>query len=214
VKRIAESTVRRLSMYLRYLEDLDTRGQQTASSDELAHLCGTTPAQVRKDLSFFGSFGKRGLGYPVHELTAHLREILGLEREWKVIIVGAGKIGAALANYRGFRQRGFTIVGVYDNDPNKVGQPWGEAIVRPMDELARDVAREDASIAVLAIPSEDAQAVVDLVVNAGVRAILNFAPAQITVPPHVSLKSVNMAMELEGLSFALTNGTDLSQGAA
>ncbi|MBA3918058.1 MAG: redox-sensing transcriptional repressor Rex [Gemmatimonas sp.] len=214
MKRIAESTVRRLSMYLRYLEDLDTRGQQTASSDELAHLCGTTPAQVRKDLSFFGSFGKRGLGYPVHELTAHLREILGLEREWKVIIVGAGKIGAALANYRGFRQRGFTIVGVYDNDPNKVGQPWGEAIVRPMDELARDVAREDASIAVLAIPSEDAQAVVDLVVNAGVRAILNFAPAQITVPPHVSLKSVNMAMELEGLSFALTNGTDLSQGAA
>lgn len=214
MKRIAESTVRRLSMYLRYLEDLDTRGQQTASSDELAHLSGTTPAQVRKDLSFFGSFGKRGLGYPVHELTAHLREILGLEREWKVIIVGAGKIGAALANYRGFRQRGFTIVGVYDNDPNKVGQPWGEAIVRPMDELARDVAREDASIAVLAIPSENAQAVVDLVVTAGVRAILNFAPAQITVPPHVSLKSVNMAMELEGLSFALTNGTDLSQGAA
>jgi len=214
VKRIAESTVRRLSMYLRYLEDLDTRGQQTASSDELAHLCGTTPAQVRKDLSFFGSFGKRGLGYPVHELTAHLREILGLEREWKVIIVGAGKIGAALANYRGFRQRGFTIVGVYDNDPNKVGQPWGEAIVRSMDELPRDVAREEASIAVLAIPSENAQAVVDLVVNAGVRAILNFAPAQITVPPHVSLKSVNMAMELEGLSFALTNGHDISQGAA
>jgi redox-sensing transcriptional repressor len=214
VKRIAESTVRRLSMYLRYLEDLDTRGQQTASSDELAHLCGTTPAQVRKDLSFFGSFGKRGLGYPVHELTAHLREILGLEREWKVIIVGAGKIGAALANYRGFRQRGFTIVGVYDNDPSKVGQPWGEAIVRSMDELPRDVAREEASIAVLAIPSENAQAVVDLVVNAGVRAILNFAPAQITVPPHVSLKSVNMAMELEGLSFALTNGHDISQGAA
>lgn len=214
MKRIAESTVRRLSMYLRYLEDLDTRGQQTASSDELAHLCGTTPAQVRKDLSFFGSFGKRGLGYPVHELTAHLREILGLEREWKVIIVGAGKIGAALANYRGFRQRGFTIVGVYDNDPKKVGQPWGEAIVRSMDELPRDVAREEASIAVLAIPSENAQAVVDLVVNAGVRAILNFAPAQITVPPQVSLKSVNMAMELEGLSFALTNGHDLSQGAA
>lgn len=201
-------------MYLRYLEDLDTRGQQTASSDELAHLCGTTPAQVRKDLSFFGSFGKRGLGYPVHELTAHLREILGLEREWKVIIVGAGKIGAALANYRGFRQRGFTIVGVYDNDPKKVGQPWGEAIVRSMDELPSDVAREEASIAVLAIPSENAQAVVDLVVNAGVRAILNFAPAQITVPPQVSLKSVNMAMELEGLSFALTNGHDLSQGAA
>ena len=200
-------------MYLRYLEDLDTQGQQTASSDELAHLCGTTPAQVRKDLSFFGSFGKRGLGYPVHALTAHLREILGLEREWKVVIVGAGKIGAALANYRGFRQRGFRIVGVYDNDPSKIGKPWGEAIIRDMAELALDIQREEAPIAVLAIPSDDAQAVVDRLVGAGIRAILNFAPAQITVPPHVSLKSVNMAMELEGLSFALTNAM-ASQGEA
>ncbi|WP_396218832.1 redox-sensing transcriptional repressor Rex [Gemmatimonas sp.] len=205
MKRIADSTVRRLSMYLRYLEDLDTQGQETASSDELAHLCGTTPAQVRKDLSFFGSFGKRGLGYPVHELTAHLREILGLEREWKVVIIGAGKIGAALANYRGFRQRGFRIAGVYDNDPKKIGQPWGEAIVHDMADLVQDIRREEAPIAVLAIPSEDAQDVVDRLVGAGIRAILNFAPAQITVPPHVSLKSVNMAMELEGLSFALTN---------
>ncbi len=192
-------------MYLRYLEDLDTQGQKTASSDELAHLCGTTPAQVRKDLSFFGSFGKRGLGYPVHELTAHLREILGLEREWKVVIVGAGKIGAALANYRGFRQRGFRVVGVYDNDPAKIGKPWGEAIVHDMADLAGDIRREEAPIAVLAIPSDDAQDVVDRLVGAGIRAILNFAPAQITVPAHVSLKSVNMAMELEGLSFALTN---------
>lgn len=200
-------------MYLRYLEDLDTQGQQTASSDELAHLCGTTPAQVRKDLSFFGSFGKRGLGYPVHKLTAHLREILGLEREWKVVIVGAGKIGAALANYRGFRERGFRVVGVYDNDPSKIGQPWGEAIVHDMADLAKDIQREEAPIAVLAIPSDDAQDVVNRLVDAGIRAILNFAPAQITVPPHVSLKSVNMAMELEGLSFALTNSA-ASQGAA
>ncbi len=192
-------------MYLRYLENLDTMGQQTASSDELAQLCGTTPAQVRKDLSFFGSFGKRGLGYPVHELTAHLREILGLEREWKVVIVGAGKIGAALANYRGFRQRGFRVVGVYDNDPEKIGQPWGEVTVQDIAELPDDVAREETPIAVLAIPSDHAQPVVDRIVAAGIRAILNFAPAQITVPPHVSLKSVNMAMELEGLSFALTN---------
>ncbi|BAH38923.1 MAG TPA: redox-sensing transcriptional repressor Rex [Gemmatimonas aurantiaca] len=214
MKRIADSTVRRLSMYLRYLEDLDTRGQQTASSDELAHLCGTTPAQVRKDLSFFGSFGKRGLGYPVHELTAHLREILGLQREWKVIIVGAGKIGAALANYRGFRQRGFTVVGVYDHDPAKVGKAWGDATIRSMDTLAQDIQREEAPIAVLAIPAENAQAVVDQIVAAGIRAILNFAPTQISVPPHVSLKSVNMAMELEGLSFALTNAGLLDQGAA
>lgn len=200
-------------MYLRYLEDLDTRGQQTASSDELAQLCGTTPAQVRKDLSFFGSFGKRGLGYPVHELTDQLRGILGLEHEWRVIIVGAGKIGAALANYRGFLQRGFRVVGVYDNSRDKIGQLWGESIVRDMADLERDVRRDDASIAILAIPSEGAQDVVDRVVKAGIRAILNFAPAQIVVPPHVSLKSVNMAMELEGLSFALTNALT-SKGAA
>ena len=205
MKRIAESTVRRLSMYLRYLEDLDTRGQQTASSDELAQLCGTTPAQVRKDLSFFGSFGKRGLGYPVHELTDQLRSILGLEHEWRVVIVGAGKIGAALANYRGFLQRGFRVIGVYDNSAEKIGQPWGESIVRSMADLERDIREDDALIAVLAMPAEGAQEVVDRIVGAGIRAILNFAPAQITVPPHVSVKSVNMAMELEGLSFALTN---------
>ncbi len=141
VKRIADSTVRRLSMYLRYLEDLDARQQQTASSDELAQLCHTTPAQVRKDLSFFGSFGKRGLGYPVHELSAKLREILGLKREWKVVIIGAGKIGAALANYRGFRQRGFRIAGVYDNSPDNQGRKgsfvsidgaWAEACDTPL----------------------------------------------------------------------------------
>lgn len=192
-------------MYLRYFEDLDTNGQQTASSDELAQLCGTTPAQVRKDLSFFGSFGKRGLGYPVHELTGRLREILGLEREWQVVIIGAGKIGAALANYRGFRQRGFRVFGVYDNSTEKIGQPWGDSVVRDIADFERDIAGVESLIAVLAIPSDDAQDVVDRIVASGIRAILNFAPAQISVPPHVSLKSVNMAIELEGLSFALTN---------
>ncbi len=206
VKRIAESTVRRLSIYLRYLEDLDTRGQQTASSDELAHLCGTTPAQVRKDLSFFGSFGKRGLGYPVHELLDHLREILGLGREWKVFILGAGKIGAALANYRGFQQHGFEVAGVYDKNPEKIGQPWGGAAVLDIARFTQDVRGHEAVIAVLAIPPDEAQAVAELAVQAGVRAILNFAPVQITVPSHVSVKSVNMALELEGLAFAVTNG--------
>ena len=212
MKRIADSTVRRLSMYLRYLEDLDASGQSTASSDELARLCGTTPAQVRKDLSFFGSFGKRGLGYPVHGLTAQLREILGLGREWKVVIVGAGKIGAALANYRGFFQRGFRVVGVYDNSPEKVGQLWGTAVIRHVAAMPADIQHEQALIAVLATPGEDAQELVDALVGAGIRAILNFAPAKITVPSHVALKSVNMAMELEGLSFALTHAAALSDG--
>jgi redox-sensing transcriptional repressor len=204
-KRIADSTVRRLSMYLRYLEELDDQGHTTASSDALAQLCGTTPAQVRKDLSFFGSFGKRGLGYPVHELTARLRDILGLGQAWQVVIVGAGKIGSALAEYRGFRQRGFQVVGVYDNNPDKVGRPWGDSTIRHIDVLADDVRARRVDIAVLAIPGEDAQAVVDRIVAAGIRAILNFAPAQIHVPPAVAVKHVNMAMELEGLSFALTN---------
>lgn len=200
-------------MYLRYLEELDGRGQHTASSDELATLFGTTPAQVRKDLSSFGSFGKRGLGYPVHELSAQLRAILGLGREWRVVIIGAGKIGAALANYHGFTDRGFRVVGVYDNNPAKIGQKWGEELVRDMVDLERDVKRDDALIAVLAIPADDAQAVVDRIIKAGIRAILNFAPAQLQVPSHISVKTVNMAMELEGLSFALTNmGAD--KGAA
>jgi redox-sensing transcriptional repressor len=207
-KRIADSTVRRLSMYLRYLEELDGSGQHTASSDALATLCGTTPAQVRKDLSFFGSFGKRGLGYPVHELTVRLRDILGLGHAWQVVIVGAGKIGSALAEYRGFRQRGFKVVGVYDKNPDKVGRPWGDATVRDIADLAHDIAAQRVDIAVLAIPADDAQEIVDRVVEAGVRAILNFAPTQVHVPAHVAVKTVNMAMELEGLSFALTNRAD------
>jgi redox-sensing transcriptional repressor len=205
VKRIAESTVRRLSLYLRYLEELETRGQVTTSSDDLAHLSGTTPAQVRKDLSFFGSFGKRGLGYSVPELSAHLRDILGLGREWRVFIVGAGKIGAALANYHGFRQRGFSVVGVYDNDALKIGREWDGSVVRDIGNLERDARRERPDIAVLTIPADHAQEVVDHVVRAGIRAILNFAPTQLHVPPEVTLRTVNMAMELEGLSFALTN---------
>ncbi len=204
-KRIAESTVRRLSMYLRYLEGLDAMGQRTASSDELAQLCGTTPAQVRKDLSFFGSFGKRGLGYPVHELTEHLQEILGLRQAWQVVIVGAGKIGSALAEYRGFKQRGFQVVGVYDKNPDKIGRPWGDAVVRDMSTLPDDVTEHHVDIAVLAIPADDAQDVVDQMVAAGIRAILSFAPTSLHVPAHVAVKTVNMAMELEGLSYALTN---------
>ena len=200
-------------MYLRYLEALDTSGQNTASSDALAQLCHTTSAQVRKDLSFFGSFGKRGLGYPVHELIARLRDILGLEREWKIVIVGAGKIGAALANYDGFRHRGFRVLGVYDNNAAKIGHSWGEAVVRDIARLESDVRAEDSVIAVLAIPATDAQDVVDRIVASGIRAILNFAPTHVIVPAHVSLKSVNMAMELEGLSFALTNSlSDRGEG--
>lgn len=205
MKRIAESTVRRLSLYLRFLEEAEAEGTPTISSDELASLGGTTSAQVRKDLSFFGSFGKRGLGYPVPELAEHLREILGLGREWKVVIVGAGKIGAALATFRGFQNRGFRVVAAYDTNPDKIGRRLEGVNVRDMAQLEHDVASERPDIAVLTIPGEEAQSVVDRLVKAGIKAILSFAPAQLHVPEQVALKEVNMAMELEGLSFALTN---------
>ena len=205
MKRIADSTVRRLSIYLRFLEEFEGRGLATVSSEELARRGGTTSAQVRKDLSFFGSFGKRGLGYSVPELATSLREILGLGREWRVVIIGAGKIGAALAQYRGFHQRGFRIIAAYDTNPEKIGRPLEGIDVRDVSKLEADLAREQPDIAVIAIPSEGAQAVLDRVVKAGVKAVLNFAPAQLHAPTDVTVKTVNMAMELEGLSFALTN---------
>ena len=208
MKRISDSTVRRLSLYLRFLEDFEARGQQTVSSEELAQQGGTTSAQVRKDLSFFGSFGKRGLGYSVPELASQLREILGLGRTWRVAVVGAGKIGSALVQYRGFRQRGFDVVAVYDNDPAVVGRKWNGLVVRHVKEF---VDGDDLvpDIVVLAVPAEHAQAVADVVVRKGVKAILNFAASPLSVPDDVAVKSVNMAMELETLSYSLVNRDDI-----
>lgn len=205
MKRIAESTIRRLSLYLRFLEEFEERGLSTISSEELAARGGTTSAQVRKDLSFFGSFGKRGLGYSVPELSSRLRKILGLEREWRVIIIGAGKIGAALAQYHGFAERGFRITAIYDNDPQKIGREVDGLTIRPVECLPTDAESAEAEIAVIAVPASAAQAVADIVVEAGIQAIMSFAPRRLTVPEDVPVKMVNMAMELEGLSFALTN---------
>jgi redox-sensing transcriptional repressor len=205
VKKIAESTVRRLSLYLGFLEDAGERGILTTSSDELAKLGGTTSAQVRKDLSFFGSFGKRGLGYSVPELSHRLREILGLGREWRVCIVGAGNIGSALARYAGFAERGFNVTGVFDSDPAKIGTRWGAVTVQDIAHLEREILRGVYDIAVLTVPPENAQQIVDRIVRAGIKAILNFAPAQLSVPDSVELRTVNMAMELEALTFAITS---------
>ena len=205
VKRIAESTVRRLSIYLRFLEEFEDRGLSTVSSEELARRGGTTSAQVRKDLSFFGSFGKRGLGYSVPELSAALRDILGLGREWRVVIIGAGKIGAALAQYRGFRQRGYNIIAVYDSNPEKIGRSLEGIEIRDMAKFEADTAADRPEIAVIAIPGEGAQEVLDRIVRTGIKAVLNFAPVQLHAPADVTVRAVNMAMELEGLSFALTN---------
>ena len=205
MRKIAESTVRRLSLYLRFLEQFAAQGHATISSAELARRGGTTSAQVRKDLSFFGSFGKRGLGYSVDELAAKIRDILGLERTYRVVLVGAGRIGSALAQYPGFRQRGFNVMAIYDLDPKKVGARWNGLVVRDVAHLEADLKRDPSDIAILVTPADAAQEVANRLVHAGVKAILNFAPVQLTVPRDVALQSVNMALELETLSFALAN---------
>lgn len=205
MRKIADSTVRRLSLYLRFLEEFEDQGIATVSSDALALRGGTTSAQVRKDLSFFGSFGKRGLGYAVPELAGQLREILGLGREYRVILLGAGKIGSALVQYRGFQKRGFEIVGIFDVDPAKIGKRWNGVVVSDIAALEATIREHAVDIAVLVTPADVAQELTDRIVKLGVKAILNFAPVQLTVPDDVTVKNVNLALELEALSYALTN---------
>src|SRR5712691_3585188 len=205
MRKVADSTVRRLSLYLRFLEEFEGQGIGTVSSGALASRGGTTSAQVRKDLSFFGSFGKRGLGYPVPELADRLREILGLKRRYQVAMVGAGKIGSALVQYRGFKQRGFDIVAIFDSDTAKIGRQWNGLTVLDVAALEKEFARHPFDMAVLVTPAEAAQPVTDRLVALGIKSILNFAPVQLMVPDDVVVKTVNLALELETLSYALAN---------
>jgi redox-sensing transcriptional repressor len=201
---ISISTVRRLSACYRVLRELRGEGIAVASSQLLAERSGVTPAQLRKDLSCFGHFGTRGRGYDLDSLTRELRSILGLDRRWRVGLVGAGNIGSALFSYAPFREQGFDVVAIFDADPAKIGQVWGGVRIAGIDELRAGTGRvPPLDIAVLAVPAAAAQEVSDLVVAAGVRAILNFAPRPIAVPETVALRSVDMAIELEALSFAL-----------
>lgn len=204
-RKIADSTVRRLAIYLRFLEEFEQQGADTLSSGALATRAGTTSAQVRKDLSFFGSFGKRGLGYDVHALAGELREILGLNRRYRVVMVGAGRLASALVQYSGFHARGFDIVAVLEKDPAKIGERWGEVHVQDVARLEKVVREESVDLAVLVTPADPAQALVDRLVAAGVTAILNFAPLQLHVPEGVEVKNVNLAVELETLSYAIAH---------
>jgi redox-sensing transcriptional repressor len=202
-RKIADSTVRRLAIYLRFLEEFERQGADTLSSEALAARAGTTSAQVRKDLSFFGSFGKRGLGYDVHALTGQLRNILGLTRRYRVVLVGAGRLAGALVQYAEFGARGFDIVAAVDQDPGKIGTQWGELVIADVAALERIVARERIDIAILVTPAGPAQALVDRLVASGVTAVLNFAPVQLHVPAGIDVKNVNLAVELETLSYAI-----------
>ena len=213
MKKVSEPTIGRLSVYLRLLMELADSGVGTVSSEELASQSGTTAAQVRKDLSLFGTFGKRGLGYSVPELVSRLRAILGLEKPWRVALVGAGRIGAALFGYENFRRQGFHIEAVFDTDPSKVGQKWNGLVVEPDAGMEGVLAERGIEIAVVAVPARAAQSVVDRLVDAGIRGILNFAPTQLEVPRGVVVKTVDMALEMEGLSYALSHG-ERASGAA
>jgi redox-sensing transcriptional repressor len=204
-KRISESTIHRLSLYYRALSLLEKENFQTVSSKELARREKLTPAQVRKDLSFFGSFGTRGLGYPVVELRQKIAQILGIDRVWRVALIGVGNIGSALVSYKEFQRQGFQIVKLFDNDQRKIGSNHKGIKVEAIADLKERIKEDNIEMVILAVPATVAQYIVDDVVEAGVRAILNFAPINLRVPPHVYLRHENMSMELEYLSFALVN---------
>jgi redox-sensing transcriptional repressor len=204
-KKISESTIRRLSLYYRTLSLLEKENNETVSSKELAKREKLTPAQVRKDLSFFGSFGTRGLGYPVTELKNRIAKILGINRPWNVAMIGVGNIGSALVSYKEFQKQGFVIRLVFDNDQRKIGSNHKGMIVSDIRDMRRLLKEHNIEIVILAVPAIVAQYIVDEVVEAGIKGILNFAPINLVVPDDVHLRTENMAMELEYLSFALSN---------
>jgi redox-sensing transcriptional repressor len=200
-RRIPEATVARLPLYYRALLEIADQDIATVSSEQLAELAGVNAAKVRKDLSYLGSYGTRGVGYDVDELVGEIARELGLTHDWPVAIVGLGNLGHALANYRGFGARGFRIVAVVDSDPAKIGKKVASLAIEPLDALATIVAERDVAIGVIATPAAAAQEVADRLVDAGVGSILNFAPAVVTVPEGVSMRKVDLATELQILSF-------------
>jgi redox-sensing transcriptional repressor len=196
-------TIRRLSVYTRCLLQLEEDGVKTVSSQELAERFNLNSAQVRKDLAYFGEFGVRGIGYYVSGLKAELQKILGLDREWAVALVGFGNLGSALFHYKGFARQGFRIAAIVDDDPAKVGREVEQVPIIASRDVARELKARGVQIAILAVPAEAAQAVTDQLVAAGIRAVLNFAPARLKVPRDVRLKNVDLSIELETLSFYL-----------
>lgn len=196
----------RLPIYQRVLGELQSQGVPTVSSEYLADLAGVNAAKARKDLSFLGSYGIRGVGYEVDYLLFQIRHALGLTQQWPVAIIGVGNLGRALADYAGFTSRGFPVAALFDDDPAKIGTEHVGVTIRPMDELDERVRELDIAIAVIATPSDAAQRVADLVAASGIVSILNFAPAVLTVPDGVRLRQVDLSVELQILSFYQQRG--------
>ena len=205
MKKISDSTIRRMSKYFRSLDQLIDKRVDTVSSDTMAEMDGITSAQVRKDLSFFGTFGKRGFGYNTKALKKQIENILGLYRTWNVAIVGAGNIGRALTDYAEFKKQGFIIRLIMDKDSKKVGQQVHGLTIEDFAKVNELAKSEQIDIAIIAVPADNAQAVADKLVSAGVKAILNFAPRSLKVPNDVTVKYENMAVEMEALSYFLSN---------
>ncbi|MDP6582154.1 MAG: redox-sensing transcriptional repressor Rex [Vicinamibacterales bacterium] len=204
--QVSEQTTNRLSLYLRFVNELDAEGVRTVSSKVLAEQFALNAALIRKDLSHFGDLGVRGVGYVVKDLRQRLRQILGLDRRLNVAIIGAGNLGFALADYPGFRQEGFRIVALFDSLRGKVGRRSRSGVlIHDIRELKRVARREGITIAVIAVPAASAQVVVNTVVEAGIKAVLNFSPGALRVPPGVKLKSVDLTVSLESLSFYLAS---------
>jgi redox-sensing transcriptional repressor len=201
---IPNPAVRRLSLYLRQLESLRRAGRTTVSSKQLGESLGLTDAQVRKDLAYFGQFGHPGIGYRVDDLIGQVRRILGTDKTWNVILVGAGNLGRALSAYRGFEAKGFRLIAVFDNDPSKVGKRLGPFTIQALSDVPELIGKQSVKLAMLAVPAEHAQGVADTLIDAGVRGLLNFAPVSITVPPHIALNAVDLAVQLEQLSFQVS----------
>ena len=205
-RRIPEATVARLPLYYRALVDITEHAVSTVSSERLAELAGVNAAKVRKDLSYLGSYGTRGVGYDVEFLLYQISRELGLTQDWPVVIVGLGNLGHALANYNGFSARGFRVVALVDADPGKVGTKIGDLAVRPLEDLDEIATSDRPAIGIIATPAQAAQDVADRLVAAGVTSILNFAPVVLAVPDGVSLRKVDLSIELQILSFYSQRG--------
>ena len=203
--KISEFTIRRLSSYFRILSDLEQKGIPTVSSARLAELGGITSAQVRKDLSYFGNFGTRGLGYKVGELKGAIVGILGLHKKWTMALFGAGSLGHALFFHQGFRDDGFFFTQLFDSDDSKIGQKWMDVEINPVGQAEAVLRSKPVDIGVIATPKQAAQEVVNILIRLGVTGVLNFAPVQLSVPDNVMLRNVNLAVALESLSFFLTS---------
>lgn len=200
---IPEVVTMRLPLYLRALNQFDSEGIAVVSSQEMGSRLQFTPAQIRKDLSYFGRFGKQGRGYDVKYLLAKLKDILGLDCHWKMALVGVGQLGRAILSYRGFTPEGFEITAAFDSDPAKLGRKYGKVSVQSVSDMAKTVAEQDITIGIVAVPPADAQAVIDHMISCGLKAILNYAPITARVPKNIWVRDVDPTLPLQTMTYHL-----------